>query len=201
MAEPRGVDPMVHKFGDIANEQMKNLGYDTAVKAWSAVWMWKSIVGDSLASVSRADRVRGQVLYVSVKNSSWAHHLSLMKRQFIDTINEALGDSVLTDIKFTVSRYSQEPSYKKGLSRWNGKDCGDTGISDIDLSDDVIDRIRETASVIPDGRLRTLFEKTQLADKKRKERVARRGGGTCKICGVPLEDSNMCPVCANSSAP
>jgi len=192
---------MVHKFGDIASEQMKNLGYDTAVKAWSAVWLWKGIVGDNLASVSRADRVRGQVLYVSVKNSSWAHHLSLMKKQFIDKINSALGEGVLTDIKFSVLRYSQEPSYKEGLSRWDGESDEDKGVSDVELSDDVIDRIRETASVIPDGRLRTLFEKTQLADRKRKERVARRSGSTCQICGVPLEDSNLCPVCTNNPAP
>ena len=192
---------MVHKFGDIASEQIKNLGYGTAVKAWSAVWLWKGIVGDNLASVSRADRVRGQVLYVSVKNSSWAPHLSLMKKQFIDKINSALGDSVLTDIKFSVLRYSQEPSYREGLSRWNGGSGENEGVSDIELSDDVIDRIRETASVISDGRLRTLFEKTQLADRKRKERVARRGGCACKVCGVPLEDSNLCPVCANKPAP
>jgi hypothetical protein len=192
---------MVHKFGDIASEQMKNLGYDTAVKAWSAVWLWKGIVGENLASVSRADRVRGQVLYVSVKNSSWAHHLSLMKRQFIDKINSALGEGVLTDIKFSVSRYSQEPSYKRGLLKWNGEGDEDTGVGDIELSDDVVDSIRENASIIQDGRLRTLFERTQLADKKRKERVARRGGGACQICGVPLEDSSICPVCANGSQP
>lgn len=192
---------MLRRFGDIVDEQMKTLGYETAVREWSAVWLWNGIVGDSLASVSRADRVRGHVLYVSVKSSSWAHHLSLMKRQFLARINDVLGKGVLKDIKFTVTHYSQEPSYREWLSKWQAGSSTAADLSEIDLSDDVLDEIRETASVIRDGRLRMLFERTQLADRKRKERVARRSCSRCRVCGVPLEASDMCPVCANSLAP
>lgn len=192
---------MLRKFGDIVDEQMKSLGYETTTKEWSAVWLWSRIVGESLAAVSRADRVRGHVLYVSVKSSSWAHHLSIMKRQFLVKINDTLGEDVLKDIKFTVTHYSQELSYREGLSKWETVPGTATDFSKIDLSDDVMSEIKETASVIRDGRLRMLFEKTQLADRKRKEDVARRNGNKCRVCGVPLESSDVCPVCANSVTP
>lgn len=188
---------MVQRFGDIADEQMKDLGYEPVVKEWSAVWMWKDVVGSKLALVSRADRVRGHVLHVSVKNSSWAHQLSLMKAQFLEKINAALGENTLKDIKFSVTRYSQKLSYRDGLSKWESESDTRPHL-DIDLSEDVLTEIRENASMISDSRLRSLFERVQLADRKRKEWIARQGSRKCLVCGVPVEDSDICPVCAIS---
>jgi hypothetical protein len=190
---------MVQRFSDIADEQMRDLGYEPVVKEWSAVWMWKDVVGSKLALVSRADRVKGHVLHVSVKNSSWAHQLSLMKAQILERINAALGEGALKDIKFSVTRFSQELSYKSDLSKWETEP--DTAPHlDIDLSEDVLTEIRENASVIGDSRLRSLFERVQLADRKRKEWITRQGSCKCVACGVPVEASDICPVCAISRA-
>lgn len=187
---------MVQKFRDIVDEHLKGMGYDPVVKKWSAVWLWETAVGEKLASVSRADRVRGQILYVSVRDSSWAHHLSLMKREFLSKINAAIGEDMLKDIKFTVTHYSQEPPYRKSLAANETAPKDGLNLDEIDLSEEVVDRIRENASAIADSRLRSLFERVQLVDKKRKEWIARHGGAKCVICEVPVEDSDVCPVCS-----
>lgn len=189
---------MMHKFSDIAGDQLKGLGYEPVVKEWSAVWLWENTVGEKLSSVSRADKVKGHVLYVSVKNSSWAHHLSLMKREFLSKINTVIGEDLLKDIKFTVTHYSSKPTYRASLATDATASEASFSPDEVDLSEEVVGEIRDNASVIADCKLRSLFERVQLVDKKRKEWVSRHGGGRCAICQVPVEDSDICPVCSIS---
>lgn len=191
---------MIYRFGDIISEQLKNLGCDATVREWSAVWLWKKIVGEKLASVSRADKVKGRVLYVSVKNSSWAHHLSLMKREFLERINAVIGQNLIEDIRFTVTYYSRDPLHRTSPSAEDTRSKSNPCLDEIDLSEEAISEIRQNASTIADETLRSLFEKVQLADRKRKEWITRHGGSKCVICNVPVLDSDMCPVCSIKKA-
>ncbi len=66
------------------------------------VQSWPDIVGEKMSEVSNADRVINSTMYVIVKDSVWAHHLSFMKRDIINKINAYAGSNVVNDIYFKI---------------------------------------------------------------------------------------------------
>lgn len=61
---------------------------------------WGVVVGDRISSVSRAVKIHNRVLRVAVRDSTWSYHLSLLKPQIIEKINEHAGENIIDDIFF-----------------------------------------------------------------------------------------------------
>lgn len=63
---------------------------------------WGILVGDNIGQVSQAREVNGGLLLVTVRDSTWAHHLSLLKPQILQKINARFESAVIRDIYFQV---------------------------------------------------------------------------------------------------
>jgi predicted nucleic acid-binding Zn ribbon protein len=50
--------------------------------------------------VTVATRISKGILFVRVKTSAWRNELSMRKEEIIRRINAALGEEIVTDIKF-----------------------------------------------------------------------------------------------------
>lgn len=78
-------------------------------KAQLILFYWAQIVGDDIAAQSTPVNVEYNTLFISVKNSVWCHHLSMMKVDMIFKVNEFIGEPLIKDIRFrNQSMKSQE---------------------------------------------------------------------------------------------
>ena len=68
-----------------------------------AVWhLWDAAVGDAIAQNARPAAFKGNLLIVHVSNSTWIHQLQFLKNDLISALNTALGQPLLTDIRFKI---------------------------------------------------------------------------------------------------
>ncbi len=64
------------------------------------VWhIWDSIVGDVIAKNAKPGAFKGRILLVYVTSSTWVHQLQFLKEEMITKLNEALGKSLIDDLK------------------------------------------------------------------------------------------------------
>ena len=67
------------------------------------VWqVWDGIVGDVIAKNTKPAAFKGRILLVYVTSSTWVHQLQFLKDEMIAKLNEALGKSLIEDLKFKI---------------------------------------------------------------------------------------------------
>jgi predicted nucleic acid-binding Zn ribbon protein len=67
------------------------------------VWqIWNSIVGDVISKNAKPGAFKGRILLVYVSSSTWVHQLQFLKEEMIAKLNEALGKSLIDDLKFKI---------------------------------------------------------------------------------------------------
>lgn len=64
--------------------------------------LWSDLMGINIASVTRAERISKGILFIVVKDSTWAYHLTLLKVQLSEKINSYFGYKLVSDIYFQV---------------------------------------------------------------------------------------------------
>ncbi|MBW6462799.1 MAG: DUF721 domain-containing protein [Bacillota bacterium] len=69
---------------------------------YQLVQSWNEIVGSALSEVTQAESIANGVLRVSVKDSVWAYHLTMMKPQLIGKLNQHAGSKIVRDIFFQI---------------------------------------------------------------------------------------------------
>jgi predicted nucleic acid-binding Zn ribbon protein len=63
---------------------------------------WGKVTGREISAVSRARLLRDKTLLVTVRDSTWAYHLSLLKPQLLQKLNAYAGERVAYDIFFEI---------------------------------------------------------------------------------------------------
>jgi predicted nucleic acid-binding Zn ribbon protein len=67
------------------------------------VWhIWDSIVGEIISKNAKPAAFKGRILVVYVTSSTWVHQLQFLKAEMIAKLNEALGKSLIDDLKFKI---------------------------------------------------------------------------------------------------
>ncbi len=67
------------------------------------VWhVWDSIVGEVISNNAKPAAFKGRILLVYVTSSAWVHQLQFLKEEMIARLNEALGKSLIDDLKFKI---------------------------------------------------------------------------------------------------
>ena len=67
------------------------------------VWhVWDNIVGDVISKNAKPAAFKGSILLVYVTSSTWIHQLQFLKEEMIVKLNEALGKSLIDDLKFKI---------------------------------------------------------------------------------------------------
>lgn len=98
----------MNRVGVVVPETIASLGLQKKYYAQCAILYWRTIVGEEIASHSRAQRLERGVLTVTVSNSVWTHHLFLLKQELIGKINTYIGQNVITDIRFLAGNRHKE---------------------------------------------------------------------------------------------
>jgi predicted nucleic acid-binding Zn ribbon protein len=63
---------------------------------------WGRVAGREISAVSRARQLSSKTLLVTVRDSTWAYHLSLLKPQLLKKLNEFAGERLVNDIFFQI---------------------------------------------------------------------------------------------------
>jgi len=103
----------MNQLGSLLNRWLKQSGYLKTVKQQQAIVYWRKIVGDYTADASRAVKIEGGVLWVKVKNSTWLHHLSMLKSQIMRNLEQYSGNNNIKDIYFFLGEIEPEEDIKE----------------------------------------------------------------------------------------
>jgi predicted nucleic acid-binding Zn ribbon protein len=87
-------------IGNAIGTVLERLGLGKKVKQYEVLDAWAEIVGEQIAKVASAERIRDGKLVVSVAQSTWRNELIFLKRELIAKINNAMHQDVVKDIIF-----------------------------------------------------------------------------------------------------
>lgn len=78
-----------------------------SMEDFSQIWeSWKEVVGGPLSGQTRLTGLKSGMLQVRVSHSTFRHQLEYMKPDIIKQINQALGRTMVSDIRFSVGALS-----------------------------------------------------------------------------------------------
>jgi predicted nucleic acid-binding Zn ribbon protein len=79
--------------------------------------VWGKAVGPQIASQSRPEHLRGEILLVKVANSVWMQQLYFLKEEIIGKVNTTLGKTSVKDIRFAIGQLPVSPdqSHESGF--------------------------------------------------------------------------------------
>lgn len=93
---------------EILPQMVNNLGINKNYKTQLAIFNWEKIVGKDIAAQSSPLSVEYNVLFISVNNSVWCHHLSMMKADIIFKVNQFVGEPLIKDIRFRTEYFKKK---------------------------------------------------------------------------------------------
>ena len=81
---------------------LAELGLDEVARAARVCEFWDQAVGPEVASHSRPEGLRGEVLEVAVESSVWSQQLQMKRPQILASLREYLGDDAPQDLRLRV---------------------------------------------------------------------------------------------------
>lgn len=93
---------------EILPQMVSSLGINKNYKTQLAIFNWEKIVGKDIAAQSSPLSVEYNVLFISVNNSVWCHHLSMMKADIIFKVNQFVGEPLIKDIRFRTEYFKNK---------------------------------------------------------------------------------------------
>ncbi|MFO7952876.1 MAG: DUF721 domain-containing protein [Bacillota bacterium] len=90
------------EVGPIIEKILKRYNLWQGYKQHLLMEHWDNIVGPELAEVTRVEDISNGILRVTVKDSVWAYHLSLLKPQLKKKLNDYAESKMVNDIYFTI---------------------------------------------------------------------------------------------------
>ncbi|PTA69852.1 DUF721 domain-containing protein [Deinococcus arcticus] len=77
-----------------------------------AILLWPQAVGPDIARLTRPRSQQGSTLFVEVRDSATAHHLSMQRHHFLKALNALLGEgsAPLSEIRFSVGTVREQPA-------------------------------------------------------------------------------------------
>jgi predicted nucleic acid-binding Zn ribbon protein len=74
-------------------------GLERGIREQDLFLRWEEIVGTAIARQATPRRLHNGVLWVHVEDAGWRQELSLMRRELAATINAAIGEELVKDIR------------------------------------------------------------------------------------------------------
>ena len=81
-------------------EAIDSTGIKSALSQEAAVVLWGSVVGKTVSSVTKAERVESGVLIVKVETAVWRQELHMQKEEIINKVNKKIGTRAIREIRF-----------------------------------------------------------------------------------------------------
>ena len=89
-------------IGSILNDVLKTYRRESDGEMIQVWQVWDNIVGDAISENAKPAAFKGRILLIHVTSSTWVHQLQFLKEEMIVKLNEALGKSLIDDLKFKI---------------------------------------------------------------------------------------------------
>lgn len=89
----------VQPLGEILQQFLRQEGLETPLLQRRVVDAWEQIVGPVAARYTREKFIKNQVLFVKISSPALRQNLSMMRTQLARRLNEAVGSSVISDVR------------------------------------------------------------------------------------------------------
>lgn len=89
----------VKSLDDILQQFLRKEGLETPLLQKRIINSWEKVTGKTVEEYTGEKFIKNQVLYVKITNPALRQDLSMMKSQLTRRLNEAVGSSVITDVK------------------------------------------------------------------------------------------------------
>jgi len=89
-------------IGRIVDDVLKSYRRESdseLIRVWQ---VWDGAVGDTISQNARPAAFKGRLLLVHATSSIWIHQLQFLKKDIIVKLNDALGKSLIDDLKFKI---------------------------------------------------------------------------------------------------
>lgn len=130
----------------------------------SAARAWLGMCGETVASHTTGFFLRNGEAVVYVDSNIWATELSALSGTYMVRINEALGQEVVTSMRFVVSRKVSEDRAFEAEDRIVRKGSGPERIPTVALSEIEMAQLRAAAGRVKDEDLREAAVRATKAD-------------------------------------
>ena len=91
------------EIGALLANVLEKHGVREQVRRMEVLELWPEIVGGDLAKVTRARGVEDTTLFVEVRSSAWLMELNMMKRDFLERVNERIEDTPFERVVFALA--------------------------------------------------------------------------------------------------
>lgn len=95
LSGPRGI-------GELMNATLGTAKLARGIGRARAILAWPQAVGPEIARLTRPRTQQGSVLFVEVRDSATAHHLTMQRHHFLKSLKALLGDDSVTELRFSV---------------------------------------------------------------------------------------------------
>ncbi len=91
------------KIGDILPSILKTYGLEQKLKERELISMWPKVVGEEVASRTRAVKIEKCVLYVQVDHGAWMQELHFIEKEIIGKLAARAPGVEIKRIRFSTS--------------------------------------------------------------------------------------------------
>ncbi|MDW7650873.1 MAG: DUF721 domain-containing protein, partial [Bacillota bacterium] len=122
----------------ILDQTLKKMPNAKKIKGQIIQDSWPDVVGEPIAAKTKAVSFDNGILFVWVRDSVWAQHLSLQKKQIIQRLNRAAKTRILHDIRFQAGGRKpvdpDEPARWEPQENWREKTVSKESLQKIEES-------------------------------------------------------------------
>lgn len=141
--------------------------------------LWRGVVGEKIAKLSRALRLCGTTLWIEVSSPTVAQELSYLKDEYVRRLNERLGEETVNSIRFVPGLFPVQ------LEK-----------TDVQISEDDRRQARVLFENLSEASLRDSFVELYLTLLRRERTLLASGGTRCSSCGVVFTgEGHRCAGC------
>lgn len=89
----------VKPLGDVLQQFLRQEGLETPLLQMRVVDAWDQVVGPTVSRYTTNKYIQNQTLFVKIANPALRQDLSMMRTQLTRRLNEAVGASVISDVR------------------------------------------------------------------------------------------------------
>ncbi len=134
-----------------------------------AILLWPSAVGPELARITRPRSQQGGTLYIEVRDSASAHHLTMQRQHLLGRLQELMGDESIRELRFSVGQIKKAPDAPRAAP--------------LPAPDRA--RARQLAQPVQDPELKQVVLRAAEAMTRARRWREEQGYRPCPVCGEP----------------
>ena len=102
MARDRSPSKTFTPLGDVLSKVLQSCHRETHEPLVKIEACWQQAFDSTITANARPTALKGTLLMVQVTSPAWSHSLQFQKKEMTAMLNEALGEALVSDIKFTI---------------------------------------------------------------------------------------------------